>query len=346
MAYSSLADEIGNAHDDIAHVSDDNAVKTLADEFGFDNGQHWGSTEPRYPFLPSLTSIYGQDQRQLSEAHEEASKDDASSDLDYPKYGSHGEPQVSRDFRVVTSECEAVISSLLWNLRLLDEAPPSRILHFDADHKPDARELGKGIEVRVRDYIERIGSVQRKQEGEVRELGSMIRELDGVDIISSQRSQEDEEGRMLGEMQGKYHSGWVLVGDAGEEYASSTETPLEDFQLLQFDTVALVNSLVTLSDLIHQTSSLSIACNRNLRGIKAGIEVWKQRDVEEEVARGGIDKWERMKVAQDLGNGQGTDKKLRKEVEGLESAVDEWGKRMGELLAKGGRSHVRVTIDV
>jgi len=111
---------------------------------------------------------------------------------------------------------------------------------------------------------------------------------------------------------------------------------LNSLRLLETDTQNAINTLSSLSETIHQSSSLNISINRTLRGIRAGIENWKQRDKEEEEARIGIERWERKGLGDALNNGtdgrKGVKERLEEEIRGFEMVVDDWGRRMGEMV--------------
>lgn len=85
---------------------------------------------------------------------------------------------------------------------------------------------------------------------------------------------------------------------------------------------------------------MAIATNRQFRGIRAGIENWKEREKEEEKAWITVGIWERERVVQGLKGVQvGVEGKLKDEMRDFEVVLDDWGRRLKGLMmgSVGGR---------
>ena len=97
----------------------------------------------------------------------------------------------------------------------------------------------------------------------------------------------------------------------------------------------VINSLSYLADTVHSTSSLATATSRQLRGIKAGIDSWRDREAQEDAARVGVDAWERTRLTAGLG-GVSTRDALDKELEGFKRALEDAGTGVEALRQKYG----------
>ena len=102
--------------------------------------------------------------------------------------------------------------------------------------------------------------------------------------------------------------------------------------LLISNTNDLLSSLSTLTDSIHSTASFSTAIARQIRGIRASVESWRERETAEDTARQVIEEWERRRLEQGL---KGTTGEMRevlgREVKDFGARLDEWKTRMIEL---------------
>lgn len=105
-------------------------------------------------------------------------------------------------------------------------------------------------------------------------------------------------------------------------------------KLLKSTTPDLLATLTNLSDTIHSTTSFSNSSSRNLRGIRAGIDSWKDRDAQEEQARRGVEEFERKRLEAGLkGDQDGHSVKsiLEREVKGFEGVLSGLQGRMDRL---------------
>jgi hypothetical protein len=89
----------------------------------------------------------------------------------------------------------------------------------------------------------------------------------------------------------------------------------------------------SLSDSLHSTTSFSTSSSRNLRAIRAGVDSWKDRDQQEEIARRGVEEFERKKLEAGLkGQAEETTRmKLDREMQGFESMLNGLQARMDKL---------------
>ncbi|WVQ83647.1 hypothetical protein IAT38_005789 [Cryptococcus sp. DSM 104549] len=98
---------------------------------------------------------------------------------------------------------------------------------------------------------------------------------------------------------------------------------------------SLHTSLRRLSDTLHTSSSMSAWLARQVRGIRAAAEGFREREDQEEEARKAVEEWEGRKVREGLaGGGGGVKEGLRRECEEFEGKLEEWGREM-ERIRRG-----------
>ncbi|KAK8853430.1 hypothetical protein IAR55_004136 [Kwoniella newhampshirensis] len=112
-----------------------------------------------------------------------------------------------------------------------------------------------------------------------------------------------------------------------------TQVPLLPRQtsLLITDTTTLIALLQSLSETLHTSTSLSTSLQRQVRGIRAGVVAWRERENQEMEARRAIEGWEGRKVREGLRGSGGTKEVLKRECKEFEGKLEAWGTRMAKI---------------
>lgn len=106
--------------------------------------------------------------------------------------------------------------------------------------------------------------------------------------------------------------------------------------MLHRTTADLASGLSHLTESLQSTSSMSTASARQIRGIRAGIESWRERELAEENARTIVESWERQKLEQGLtGQDMGLKQILEKEVRDFTAVMDDVADRMERIRREG-----------
>ncbi len=98
-------------------------------------------------------------------------------------------------------------------------------------------------------------------------------------------------------------------------------------------THTLFTSLRALTESLESISSASITTSRQLRGIRVGIDSWREREAYEEVCRVQVEEWETKRVRGGL-RGLGVSEVLKREVREFEAVVNRLESRMGEMRSR------------
>ncbi|ORX39458.1 hypothetical protein BD324DRAFT_649531 [Kockovaella imperatae] len=127
----------------------------------------------------------------------------------------------------------------------------------------------------------------------------------------------------------------VTNGSPLNEFSGTDRQPPSNTPALPRETAQLIRTsedlsrtLASLTETAHSTSSLTTATARRIRGIRAGVESWREREAQEDAARVGVNDWERTRLNAGLGAVATTKDILDRELEGFRKALDHAGKRM------------------
>lgn len=147
---------------------------------------------------------------------------------------------------------------------------------------------------------------------------------------------DDERDRLLGSPSplSPTRSFSLLPGSSTDGSASKLAPLPKTLRLLTSTTPDLIATLAGLSDILHSTTSFSTSSSRNLRGIRAGIDSWKDRDTQEELARKGVEEFERKRLEVGLKgyeSGESVKVRMDREVKGFESVLNGLQGRMEKL---------------
>ena len=145
------------------------------------------------------------------------------------------------------------------------------------------------------------------------QLESPNNEIHTCDLLDVDHSLEDAGPHASPSTRTRAHSLHSTSGDVAAPSIAQAALPGQTADLVKLS-VDLVISLSSLSDTIHSTSSLATATSRQLRGIRAGVDSWREREAQEDAAKIAIDDWERKKLKAGLGGGEGTKGLLDEEV--------------------------------
>ena len=221
-----------------------------------------------------------------------------------------------------------------------------------------------GLEASIQAHLQRLIESERKREEQSRELVGLARVMeslnwDGVELdlvlgrglglgMFDSFDEIDDERETWG-------VGWAgpdtidvnqnLDPDASlvslvslDPNMSTTSTrppsPLPQLRQATIDTIlttqTLITSLSALAESLESISSFSSATTRQLRGIRAGVESWKERDAQEARSRRQIEDWESRRVTLGLRGCRVSDV-LSREVGEFECALDDWGGKMRKM---------------
>ena len=93
-------------------------------------------------------------------------------------------------------------------------------------------------------------------------------------------------------------------------------------------------TLASLADDIHASASYSTGISRQLKGIRAGIDSWRERETQEETARSLIEMWERTQLERGLtGDGRRTKEKLDVELDEFRGKLEDWAGQVQKISA-------------
>jgi len=108
-------------------------------------------------------------------------------------------------------------------------------------------------------------------------------------------------------------------------------------RLLVASTPDLLSSLQQLAETVHSSGSLTTSSMRQLRGIRAGVDSWRERENLEEDARRGIDEYERKKLEEGLRGEirERTAAKLQRECLEFRQVLDGLEGRMEQVRRQG-----------
>ena len=116
--------------------------------------------------------------------------------------------------------------------------------------------------------------------------------------------------------------------------ATLASSPLAPLRQATFDitttTHALITSLSALTEPLECTSSFSSASTRQLRGIRAGVDSWQERDAQDARSRRQVEEWESRRVQLGL-RGLALKDVLSREVREFEGVLDDWRRKMRTL---------------